>query len=351
MQNNRGVPTKQIYTDCLLSAISLAGIIGNYVALRIITRSRRIRASRPYILLVNQSLLDLVGSILTIVCTATKYAVEWRWPSEFWARWMLCEVLLSQMPFAATTCASSYNLCALSAERMAGVVWPVQHRAHFNARNLRRLAVAVWLLGAALILAHSVPSNRPDETGNGCYFWSGLEDAGSNSTWRMKTLAIGFNASFSFVPFTIMVASYAAIYWRISNLGKDGKLPASVKMNVVRMLATCVFLFFVCHSLRIVLSLADRFFSRHWMRTPIFIVAVSLVQMNSLVNPLVYSAQYEDYKRELARQTRELLRSCGSRGNGASGESEDSERSATSAYDVSVSTSYNSSCQKKGGKP
>ena len=304
---SRTVSSKQMLVDGLLSSIGIAAFICNAIALYVIMCSKRIRKSRPYVLLVNQTVIDIVSSTLTVVCITSKYAVLSNWPTTSLGQWITCEIILSQIPFVATSCSSSYNLCALSVERMAGVMWPAIHRAHFNSRNLFRLAVSIWILGAVLMLAHSVPSNKPKDDGLSCHFWAGLGEE-----WRTKTLAVGFNACFSFVPLIIMIGSYVVIYIRLTSLSRaGGKLPDSVKMNVIKMLATCVLLFFCCHTLRVTLSLASRFTDRAWMKEPIFIAAISLVQSNSMVNPLVYTAQYGDYRRELSIQSNRLLSVCG----------------------------------------
>ena len=295
--------SKLIFDSCLL-LISVIGVTGNSVALFILSSSRKIRKNTSYTLLMNQCIIDIFCCLLSQFTLVTKYTMR-NDRRHGVIDWCICSFVHSQIFLVIVTCASSLNLGLLTAEKMVSILWPIYHRVRCNERLLKAAGASMWLLGAGLMLAHSIPTNGINPMGR-CYFWNRL-----STTFRAETYAVTFNLFFNLIPFAVMSASYAAIYARLSlyGVGKD------VKVNVVKMLASCVCTYFLCHSLRLYLSLASRFTDRNWMTEPIFMFAVALVQVNTLVNPVIFALQYRDYRAELGYQWNRLL---GRRGVGDS---------------------------------
>ena len=287
--------SKLIFDSCLLF-ISVIGVTGNSVALFILSSSRKIRKTRSYTLLSNQCLIDIFCCLVTQATLVTKYTMRTDGRSSS-LDWFICSFIHSQLFIAIGSCTSSLNLGLLTAEKMVSILWPIFHRLRCNERLLRAAGAAMWLLGAGIMLAHSIPTNGIDPRGR-CYFWNRF-----STTLRAETYAVTFNLFFALIPFAVMSVSYAAIYARLSlyGVGKD------VKVNVVKMLASCVCTYFLCHSLRLYLSFASRFTGRNWMSEPIFMFAVALVQANTLVNPVIFALQYRDYRSELRYQWNRML--------------------------------------------
>ena len=277
--------------DSVLLAVSLSGTLGNGLAMFILTSSAKIRKSKPFLLLMNQCLADLLNSLFMVMYLIAKYSVHWTGMSGV-GGWLLCNVVFNQLPCVITSCASSYNLVILSLERMASVLWPLIHLVRCTRRVMTWAVVIIWTLAGAVIVSYALPANGVTPSG-GCYYWNRF-----SSFLRAQIHSISFNGVFSLLPLTVMLSSYTAIYFSLALRG----VATSVKLNVVRMLAVCVALFFVCHILRASLSIASRVTDRNWFREPVFMVAIVLVQVNAVVNPVVFALQYRDYSVELRRQ-------------------------------------------------
>ena len=159
------------------------------------------------------------------------------------------------------------------------------------------VAAFIWILGPFLMLSLAIPSSYITPNGT-CYFWNALD-----KKWSMF-IAISTNIIVSIVPFIIMIVAFAAMYIRIHLLG------LKVRMNVIRMLGTCVILFFICHGLQSLFGIIMTWFKPNdpsWHTKPIYRLAQLLMQLNSLVNPFVYYVQYTDYRVELVYQFKRML--------------------------------------------
>ena len=284
-----------LHIEIGVAFITIIGLSANSIALYILSSSSRIRESRPYILLINQCLLDLVVNLMTVLSMFTRYLMKKKNMSGS-VEWAICNFLHSYALLAFTTLSSSLNLSALSLERMFCVVFPIFHRLKITDRVMKIVATFVWIIGAFVILSLSIPSNQISPDGK-CYFWDGV-----STEWQLIFPIIN-NVMISVLPFFIMVVAFIAMYVRILVLG------LKVRMNVIRMLGTCVILFFMCHFLKTLFSGLSRFIpdGKNWYLDPIYILSLLLVQINSLVNPFVYLIQYTEYRIELMHQIRRLI--------------------------------------------
>ena len=282
--------------DAVSCLVSVIGLIGNSIALFILTTSVKIKLSKSYVLLMNQSLLDFVNSALMIVSVSFKYLTST--DNMYGVRgWLLCHFVHSHMLVAVTVCASSYNLMAISLERMVSVVWPIWHRVHVNNRGLLSVCVGLWFSSTLATAAFAMPINGL--TGNGrCYYWNDVP-----SQLYDRIYSVLFNLTITLFPGGVMIAAYVCIYVRISSGGHG----AGRKLNVIRTLTTCVVLFFACHVLRVVIDFSTRFTGWKLMQGYVFIISIVLLQCNAAVNPIVYCCQYVDYRKELIRQFLKLF--------------------------------------------
>ena len=283
-----------IITDLILVFICFVGILGNSVAVIIISASSSIRKSRPYTLLVNQCLMDIITTIFGELSILAKHTLK-REGMEGIGDQLICHTIHNQLGMAIHSCASSYNLAALSVERMFSIVWPIRHRVSFTEKNMKLAALAIWLFSVATILLHSVGTNGIAPNGR-CYYWK--VHPGSHS----KLYSIIFNFVFSIFPFLVMLICYIAMYSRIV----IGRL--KVKTNVIRVLGTCVLLFFVCHMPRVAIRIISIYGNVNWVTKPIFNVFVAFLIANTAVNPVVYLIQFKDYNREFRRQMQRICR-------------------------------------------
>ena len=291
---DRAGPTYVI--DAIFSAVSLVGIVGNSVAMFIMSSSHKIRDSKSYVLLMNQNLTDLITCILSIIYTLFKYLYPWRAVRGLLGEFV-CHVVYNQTMMLISMYCSTLNLLSLSLERTISVVWPIRHRLSFNRNVGVYLCGAMWTLSFGTMLAFSIPVNGMLSSGGGggCHFWTGFESA------RLAQLhSVIYNTLTSVLPVMVMMAAYVTIYVSLYLHGK------SLKSNVIRMLITCVALFFACHALKVAVIMASPFLERSILDRPIYVVALILLQCNNAVNPFVYSLQYMDYRSEVRRQFNRL---------------------------------------------
>ena len=248
-----------IYISYLV--ISVIGILGNSVTIFLMMKSRTLRKSTVNILLINQSIIDLVVCIVTLVWIPVDYYVQdyRRYRS---VHWCFCFFVYSQFFIAYTTCVSSYNLGLISMERCFSILAPVSHRLHSTKPRLYVASTLLWVYCLALMLAYTLPINGIRADG-GCHFWSNF-----SSRIRAQIFSVSLLFGYNAVPVVMMTASYMLIYRSIAD-----KLAVKEdhRMKLIKMLATCVLAYIVCHVVRCAIDIYSRFYNFN-LRTPAFFV-------------------------------------------------------------------------------
>ena len=303
--------------------IALIAIIGNSVALRVITCSADIRSCKSYILFINQCLLDGGFGVFTIFCVIVEYTLKNTNMKHNALDGFICSILHSDVLMAIVSCGAAYNLGAMSVERMISIVFPVFHRTRVTDHVIIGIGVLSWVLGMIVMIPLCIISNGVDPNGN-CYYWNGFPD------YRL-TISIMLNSYLSVIPFMIMLIAFVAMFVRIKTM----KL--NVRMAVIKVLASCVFMFFMFHALRNAFSVLSLVTNKGilWFRDPVYIIALLLIQCTSIINPIVYVVQYKDYRKELVRQVHQVM-------NFISGKaSNEVEPETTTCNSSSVNTSVN----------
>ena len=296
--NANGSSSVAYIVDIVLFFISWVGLVGNSVAMFILTSSVKIRKSKSYVLLMNQCLLDFTTTLFMITYLPLKYLGNWSNMSGSWDL-IICHVIYNHLYVSIPRLSSSYNLVALSLGRMISVVWPIFHKIRCTRRMTLIVAVITWVLGFGIETAFAIPVNGINPVKRKCYYWNNLP-----SRFQFHIYSVLYNTFFVILPLTAMLTSYAVMYARISSRS----MGPGIKLNVAGMLATCVLLFVCCHVLKFMLIMISNFSTTRIdpMRS-LFLTSIIMVQINSIVNPLIYSLQYMDYKKELMRQFRKIF--------------------------------------------
>ena len=296
--NANGSSSVAYIVDSILFFISWVGLVGNSVAMFILTSSVKIRKSKSYVLLTNQSLLDFTTTLFMITYLPLKYHGNWSNMSGSWDL-IICHVIYNQLYVTIPRLSSSYNLVALSLGRMISVVWLIFHKGRCTRRMTLIIAVITWVLGFGIATAFSIPTNGINPAKRKCYYWNHLP-----SLFHYQIFSVLYITFSVLLPLTAMLTSYAVRYAIISSR----RMGPGIKLNVAGMLATCVLLFVCCHVLRLSLIMIMNFSkNRIDPMGALFLVGVIIVQMNAIVNPFIYSLQYMDYKKELKRQFRKVI--------------------------------------------
>ena len=283
--------------DSVLFFISWVGLVGNSVAMFILTSSVKIRMSKSYLLLMNQCLLDFTTNLFMITYLPIKYLGHWSNMSGSWDL-IMCHVIYNNLYVTIPKLSSSYNLVVLSLERMTSVVWPVFHKVRCTRRLTLIVSVITWVLGFGIATAFAIPVNGITPVKRKCYYWNHFR-----SQLHSQIFSVMFNTLFFLLPLTAMLTSYAVMYTRISSR----RMRPGIKLNVAGMLATCVLLFVFCHVIKFTLIMISTFSTTIIdLQSALFVVSIIMLQMNTIVNPIIYSLQYMDYKKELRRQFRKM---------------------------------------------
>ena len=291
--NANGSSSVAYIVDSILFFISWVGLVGNSVAMFVLTSSVKIRNSKSYVLLMNQSLLDFTTKLFMITYLPIKYLGHWSNMSGSWDL-IMCHVIYNNLYVTIPKLSSSYNLVVLSLERMTSVVWPVFHKVRCTRRLTLIVSVITWVLGFGIATAFAIPVNGINPVKRQCYYWNHFR-----SQLHSQIFSVMFNTFFFLLPLTAMLTSYAVMYTIISSR----RMRPGIKLNV----ATCVLLFVFCHVIKFTLIMISTFSTTIIdLQSALFVVSIIMLQMNTIVNPIIYSLQYMDYKKELRRQFRKM---------------------------------------------
>ena len=166
---------------------------------------------------------------------------------------LLCNLIHNGLGLFIHSCASSYNLAVLSAVRMFNIVWPIRHRNSFTPKNIKWAAVLVWLFSILAVLSHSMHGTNDIAHNGHCYFWRVC------SAMHAPIFTITFNMTLLIIPSTIMIVCFTVIYAKI--IGSRLK----VKMNIIRVILTCILLYFVYHAPHFTMGIIYKYGNSDWM--------------------------------------------------------------------------------------
>lgn len=292
-----------IVMQTIYCSLAIVGIVGNSVAIAVMSRSKAIRNTRSYILLLSQSIVDLFTCLNIFVMMASG---RWYDDQGHWGTLgtFVCLVWVSDYTMTTSVAISSYNLVALSIERTVSIVFPIFHRSHVTRRVNFWMAVTAWMVGIVTQLAFMIPTTGLQE--GRCNDWGIFPD----DTWKMAFGVSLFVLTYA-LPVGILVVCYSWIYVEIRRRSKtstgdniaDPKDAdkAKVRRNVLRTLVVVVACYLFCNSPKSLVYIAYRFGAPIRIDTWVFQVPMIMNFANSVVNPIVYTFQYREYQNELQR--------------------------------------------------
>ena len=205
--------------------ISISGMIGNSIAIRVLTTSVTIRKNTSCTLLVSQSCIDLISccTMFAEICTSGLLS-NYNFRSNSSADYFLCVLWVSDLPFMAAVLVSSYNLAAVSVDRAVSIRYPVMYRHMFNGKRTHlRIVWGAWLLGVSVKLALMLPTTGVK---NGhCKDW----DLFPGHTHR-KAFGISLLMLTYVFPVSVIAFSYYSIYVNL----RQRKMNSEMVRGVIR---------------------------------------------------------------------------------------------------------------------
>ena len=136
---------------------AVLGIVGNFMVICIIAKSTMMLKMYTNILIMNQSIIDLLASILIV---ANKVLVETRTDFSGLAGELYCRLWASDFLLWSLLISSSYSLMALTFERYVSIVHPILHREKVSTSKVIQLAGVAWCPGFVLTLIYTVSTYR-----------------------------------------------------------------------------------------------------------------------------------------------------------------------------------------------
>ena len=182
----------------------MSGVIGNTIAIRVLTSSASIRKTTSCTLLVSQSYVDLLTCCTVLV-------------ELFTARWLhgrvyhgtqghvLCLFWASDFVFVCGVLISSYNLTMLSVDRAVSIRYPVFHRRRCTRAVQRRMAAVAWLCGLTVKLAMMVPTTGVQD--GYCRDWELFPDHKYKKAFGICLLIFSY-----LLPVSLLAVCYYSIY-------------------------------------------------------------------------------------------------------------------------------------------
>ncbi|XP_072178657.1 galanin receptor 2a-like [Diadema setosum] len=145
---------KDLIVNIVFTILGIVGILGNVLVLAVISLLKELRTFMN-ILIANQSLIDLITSLLVFLHWLSEVPVN----EENKVRaFMACTVINSKYLFWSAIVSSTFNLVVLTLERYLAVMHPIKYkRATMKRRTIIVVALAPWLLGFGFQTYSTIP--------------------------------------------------------------------------------------------------------------------------------------------------------------------------------------------------
>ena len=279
------------YKVVVYSLIGIIGFIGNCFVVVIIVTTPKMRKKHTNWYLVQQSVLDSLGSLF-MMFDALTHGMSLAYVGI--GGELRCRLVTSGFLLWGFYMASTYNLVAITIDRYFEVVHAIYHKNHFTERLVILLLAIPWLASftfgcTGLSLAYVVDGECTQFNFKAA--WGGL--------------ALGWSAFLLqfFLPIVVMVYCYSKIAYSLRQLAKamsssnrKEEKASKATTNIVKTLVIVCLCFIVCWIWNSVLFLLA---SMGW---PVdfggwfYHFTVTAVNVNCIANPFIYTLQYREFK-------------------------------------------------------
>ena len=282
--------------------LGCVGVLDNAFVIFIMLSYKPLRQKLTSIYLINQSLLDCMGSLLFVAGLDDRlhdrnfdgvagdiYCKLWKAGTFQWT----CYI------------ASTYNLVAITLDRYAEVCHAVWHRVTITKRKAVMICASTWLISLSYCFAYNMPtSGIIDGTCWAISIWP-------SSLHSSIAGIINFTCNF-FIPVCIMVYSYTRISLALrsrvapsrteqteasaTEKERSAKM-ARVRLNVIKTMGLVCLVFLFCWVWNQVwFLLYSAGYQVNW-NSRFYVFTVFCVYLNASINPLIYIIKYEQFQR------------------------------------------------------
>ena len=275
------------------------GLFGNGFVIVVILSGRAMRKQFTNGYIINQSVVDALGGLCLIFSTA--FENDGR-RFETILDEIYCRIWLTKVLMWCCFLSSTYNLIALTFERYLAVVHPVWHKTKLTKGKVIASMAFVWMFGPAYNLLYTVPAAGITEDGE-CTAYTIWPNVLTQRAVGVLTILIQF-----LLPLFLLVYFYSKMIFvlrqRVAPEAGGGAgdrrkdTMAGARKNILKTLAIVACCFVFCwiwnqvYFLLYNLGMKGLGFT-NWFHS----ISVSLVFVNCCINPLIYIAKYEQFKK------------------------------------------------------
>ncbi|XP_038063834.1 galanin receptor 2b-like [Patiria miniata] len=271
--------------------IGCLGILGNGLVCTVFLMRRKVFGSSTNLLILNQSMIDLVDSILTLILRFGPHMSDQK--HDIWGE-LACRIWFSEYIIWSLFVASTVNLLFVSLERYFAICHAVKHRKLFTPRRANIGRVIVWIVG---FLYQSYWAALHTFSHEGCYpYWP--------SPTIQKIGGVFFFCCEYLIPLSIMSFSYASIVIMLrkkSNSTTHANTFHRAKRNVTLTLCMVFLSYTACWTPTEIAYIRYNLGGEYDFESTLHRIFTALVLGNMCVNPIIYTFKYERFQVELKR--------------------------------------------------
>ncbi len=289
------------WRNTLFVIIGTIGFTGNLLTTIIIFSSHTMRCKVTNKLIINQSILDLCGSLMMIASAHIRYDIG---GLSGLSGDLYCKLWMTKVLMFGLFISSTYNLIIITIEKYLAIVYPLSIRWKITGRKLLGVIIFIWLFG---IFVQSLVIVAPTEVINGYCIMS----YNFPSEFLQKLDEVSLLFIFILFPLCVMIFCYSRIFIAINKHSKsfsDGNQSSTenvrerrmfkAKVNIFTTMVVVCLCYFSCWIFNvIVLSLmAFDILPASYFTSPLYDISVNLVFLNCCINPFVYTFKYRDFQ-------------------------------------------------------
>ena len=209
--NNRILPIFGV----IKAIIGVTGLVGNVVVLLVMYRYRKLFVNVKTAYVINQSVLDAVTSFVLIL--ASFLSVKLLPLMEGLSAELYCRLWMSEILLWGLMSSSTYNLMFISIERYIAVAHPLLFRTSFSNIKIRTSIVAIWVCGITYMTLLVIPTSRIS------HGWCLLA-----YFWPSKTAAVAVGSLTAFLNIVMPIVVHCLCYVRILVILRKRVSPAEL---------------------------------------------------------------------------------------------------------------------------
>lgn len=280
--------------EITLIVIGCIGVISNGLTLVVMMSSKAMKSHIPNWFLINQTLIDLTGSILTLVNTPTA-PFDMPVPPGTAGK-VLCAMWMNYYFVWAMFNCSTANLVVITIERYLEIIHPIFHKVHVTKIKVKIVLILVWVVGlvfnAGLAFA---PSQVID---NICWRYAIFPSVFARQLTGvvMFSYVLGIPVILMVFCYTKMALSLRSRIHPTHNVSIADKSKAvkiqKIRSNIFKTmvgLALCYFVCWVCDAVWFLMFSFDSPYTKY-PSSEVFLVTI-LAYTNSVINPFVYTSR------------------------------------------------------------